>query len=171
MIAHDIRAPTPCWSIHLEQSLHDFYHTDEPIVRPIYSLSSLNSGNGRAMLAVGSSGGMVTLLQEDGGQVVFDQSLHRGDVRSLLLTMPDSLYSPVSGNAGGFELVTTSYDSNGAVWSCGRRSNGMYQCIERAQLTGAHKDKVLSVMRFAETGDLVTSDAEGRLVYWKADYY
>jgi WD40 repeat protein len=157
LIAHDMRSPSPSWSMSMDDVLQEYYRNDKAFSRSIYSLSSLTSPRGYT-LAIGCSGGHVSVLQDE--RVIMDTPLHKDDVRSLCL---DYELSP---RPSSLNLFTTSYDHKVAMWTCKKTDEDLLQCRERCQMSNGHKDKVLTVLHFPPSGDLVTSGADGRLVYW-----
>jgi hypothetical protein len=45
---------------------------------------------------------------------------------------------------------------------------GLMQCQSDYKLSNGHKDKVLSAVHLSNSRDIVTTGADGRVVYWSA---
>lgn len=166
IIAHDLRSDAPAWVIELPKLLETYHSTSQNIFRSICCLSSLANAaqsTGKHVIAVGSVQGSATVLH--GGKVLFDQQLHKEDIRSMVLSRSNFMRSDDGFPA--FEVLSSSYDSTAAVWTM-YNQRGQLRCQNDFQLTSGHKDKVLSANHLLHARDIVTTGADGRVVYWAA---
>lgn len=147
ILAHDIRSPSPIWSIATTKNIG------------VCSLASLGaSGN----IVVGCMGGTVSLLDPRTGRLFYSNQLHGDDIRSMA-SITDS-----SKNC----FATSSYDGTAALWQLGFNSaESSSTVVEKiGDLSGGHTDKLLSISMSLDINEkivVVTSGADGNVVLWR----
>jgi WD40 repeat protein len=157
LLAHDLRTPTPTWSLDLTAQ-HE--HS---------GICALFRNPGTDLAIVGHSSGSISLLDLRTRRVLQSHQCHESDVRSV--TMWSEPASHTSSGGGGSRndifALTTSFDGTGVVWQL-RPTPGRghpFELHPTAKLVG-HKDKILCCTHSKVTHDLFTSSADGTVLCW-----
>ena len=149
LICHDIRSPQYAWRASVLSTSH----------------------SGICSAAASSSGSDIVLGMNKGGLCVFSVNqqrfvipqiqLHEDDIRHVLAW--DSSVS--KGVSSSLNVLTTSFDGTGAIWKLDN-SKGEPSLIKSDSLLNGHEDKMLCAVRCPNTGQIVTTGADGRTVLW-----
>lgn len=175
VIAHDLRMGGPAWTLNLS--------TNSQLVTGggtgVCCLSSLSSvpvysRPSDGLVVAGCTGGFVCVINTATRSIVATHKPHTDDVRAI------SVHASASGNAGvgsgpkssscSFSLVTTSFDSTGAIWSVSNSPNGStsYLSFDKESVMQSHSDKILGVTSTVRNGvvEVLTTGADGKAILW-----
>lgn len=111
-------------------------------------------------LWIGCADGTVGVLNQERNKLLFDQQLHKDEVRTLLDLSPWS-------RSLGTHYMTASYDKTCALWGLvqQQRKDDPLRCIPIAErIQSCHTDKVLSAAAMKSEAAFVTTGADGRVV-------
>jgi hypothetical protein len=176
VMAHDIRAPSPAWTLDLSQHSILAGGGEGICCMTAVPSSKYNSDDNLdgSLVVAGCTGGFVCLIDVLQRRISAINKPHTDDVRSI--SMFDSIKKGRNTGQSSrfFSLVTTSFDGIGALWTVNGGIDGSGGSLSWSfQLDGmmkGHSDKVLGVTtRSSGTGifDVLTTGADGKAILWK----
>ncbi|RYY72739.1 hypothetical protein EON63_20465 [archaeon] len=169
---HDLRSAHVVWKVmvsanvdgkvytHTPSDPSSHAHTDVPSSpRSICTLASVGTG----MVCMGQVGGFMSLLDVHTQRIVYDMRVHTDDIRCVV-----SAYTPSPSPSPSFmhTILSTSYDSTGCVWGYTPSPSSSSTLQKLGVLVGAHTDKILSALYVQPGGGVVTTGADGQVVWW-----
>lgn len=138
IIGHDLRTASPAWSFSLKEGTG------------VFAMTTVSSFPG--VLAAGLTDGDFALIDTVSANVVFETKAHEGDVRSLCMI-------------GSDRLVTSSYDTNGAIWQL-ESSGQSWNARMKIPLKHGHTDKILSIFNIPKANHIISTGADGKALLW-----
>jgi WD40 repeat protein len=120
----------------------------------IYSFSKPNNG----VILSGHHNGNTAVIDIYARNIISVNKLHNEDVRSVLLWSGSS-------SSQSFAL-TTSFDTMGNIWKVSTKQSLQHQIFTKFKVLKGHSDKILCSAYSYSTGNIITTGADGNVIFW-----
>jgi hypothetical protein len=149
LICNDLRSPQYAWRASVLSTSHS-------------GICSAASSPVEGAIVLGlNKGGLCVFSVTQQRFVIPPTQVHDDDIRHVL-TWEDA---PTRGVPPSLNVLTTSFDGSGAIWKIDN-SAGNAALIKTDSLKNGHVDKMLCAVRCPNSGNIVTTGADGRSVLW-----